>query len=84
MNTLNGAQLNSRAGLDMRTQYSEINNLPNPDSPQANTLSNNPIYNMLQVLFDGTKTEAMPHGTPENAVIGSNGLKNSIKTGWIG
>ena len=47
MNTLNGVQLNSRAGLDMRTQYSEINNLPNPDSPQANTLSNNPIYNML-------------------------------------
>ena len=30
------------------------------------------------------KTEAIPHGTPENAVIGSNGLKNSIKTGWIG
>ena len=46
-NSLNGVQLNSRAGLDMRTQYSEINNLPNPDSPQANTLSNNPIYNML-------------------------------------
>ncbi len=77
-NSLNGVQLNSRAGLDMRTQYSEISNLPNPDSPQANTLSNNPIYNMLQVLFDGTKTESMPHNTPENAVIGSDGLKKNF------
>ena len=77
-NSLNGVQLNSRAGLDMRTQYSEINNLPNPDSPQANTLSNNPIYNMLQVLFDGTNTESMPHNTPENAVIGSDGLKKNF------
>jgi hypothetical protein len=54
----NGVQLNI-TGLDMRTQFMDqgINNLPNPDSPEINSLPNNPIYNLLQVLFRGKQTD---------------------------
>ena len=58
---LNGIQLNT-TGLDMRTQFMDqgINNLPNPESQVANSLPNNPIYNMLQVLFQGKQTDTRP------------------------
>ena len=53
-----GIQVNT-TGLDMKTQFMDqgFNDLPNPDSPVANSLPNNPIYNLLQVLFNGTQTD---------------------------
>ena len=58
MSTLNGIQLNN-TGVDMRTQFMDqgINNLPNPESGMANSLPNNPLYNLLQVVFQGKQTD---------------------------
>ena len=53
---MNGIQLNT-TGLNMQTKLmdSGINNTPNPDN--ATTVSNNPMYNFMQVLFQGKQTD---------------------------
>ena len=54
----NGVQLNT-TGLVARTKFMDqgFNNVPNPDSPVANSLPNNPLYNLLQVMFQGKQTD---------------------------
>lgn len=81
MTTMNGVQLN-RTGLDMRTQYMDqgINNLPNPDSAQANSLPNNVLYNMLQVLFQGKQTDNI-QGYNKNDLFLQNGLVQNADAG---
>ena len=56
MSSLNGVQLNS-TGLDMRTQFMDqgINNLPNPESGMANSLPNNPLYNLYKLYSKANK-----------------------------
>ena len=76
----NGVQLNT-TGLDARTKFMDqgFNNVPNPDSPVANSLPNNPLYNMLQVLFQGKQTD-MIKGYNANDLFShqNNGLNATI------
>lgn len=57
--SINGVQLGNKFGADVRTQFMDqgINNLPNPESGVANTLPQNSLYNCLQVLLQGKKTD---------------------------
>lgn len=77
---MNGIQMNT-TGLDMRTQFMDqgINNLPNPDSPEVNSLPNNPLYNLLQVLFHGKQTDNIS-GYNKNDLFLQNGLKQKPDT----
>jgi hypothetical protein len=78
----NGVQLNT-TGLDMRTQFMDqgINNLPNPDSPEVNSLPNNPLYNLLQVLFQGKQTDNISRYNGNDLFSHqNNGLKPDIDT----
>ena len=78
----NGVQLNT-TGLDMRTQFMDqgINNLPNPDSGLANSLPNNPLYNMMQVLFQGKQTDNISRYNQNDLFSHqNNGLKPNIDT----
>ena len=54
-----GVQLGNKFGADMRTQFMDqgINNLPNPESSAATSLPQNPLYNLLQVVFQGKQTD---------------------------
>ena len=56
--SINGVQLGNKFGADMRTQFMDqgINNLPNPESGVANSLPQNPLYNLLQVIQLSIKT----------------------------
>jgi len=69
--SLNGVQLNSKPGMDFNTQYT----VPDTGLTQKTTLSNNPLYNMFQVLFNGKQTDNIGTQMGENSVIGTNGLK---------
>ncbi len=82
MSSLNGIQMNAKAGVDMRTQYMDqgINNLPNPDSAHANSLPNNPLYNMMQVLFQGKQTDNIS-GYNKNDLFLQNGLVQNADKG---
>ena len=78
----NGVQLNP-TGLDMRIQFMDqgINNLPNPDSPVANSMPNNPIYNLLQVMFQGKQTDNISRYNKNDLFSHQNiGLKPFIDT----
>lgn len=57
--SINGVQLGNKFGGDVRTQFMDqgINNLPNPESGVANTLPQNPLYNLLQVVFQGKQID---------------------------
>ena len=57
--SINGVQLGNKFGEDMRTQFMDqgINNLPNPESSAATSLPQNPLYNLLQVVFQGKQTD---------------------------
>lgn len=57
--SINGVQLGNKFGTDMRTQFMDqgINNLPNPESSAATSLPQNPLYNLLQVVFQGKQTD---------------------------
>lgn len=57
--SINGVQLGNKFGVDMRTQFMDqgINNLPNPESSAATSLPQNPLYNLLQVVFQGKQTD---------------------------
>ena len=78
----NGVQLNT-TGLDARTAYMDqgFNNVPNPDSPVANSLPQNVLYNALQVLFQGKQTDNIS-GYNKNDLFShqNNGLKPNIDT----
>ena len=81
MASLNGVQLNS-TGLDMRTQFMDqgINNLPNPESGMANSLPNNPLYNLLQVVFQGKQTDNIS-GYNKNDYFIQTGLQPNLDKG---
>ena len=81
MSSLNGVQLN-RTGLDMRTQFMDqgINNLPNPESGVANSLPNNPIYNLLQVVFQGKQTDNISSYNKNDYFI-QTGLRANVDKG---
>ena len=53
MSSLNGIQLNSKPGMDFNTQY----NVPDTGLTGNTTLANNPLYNLLQVVFQGKQTD---------------------------
>lgn len=74
---MNGIQMNT-TGLDMKTRFMDqgVNNLPNPDSPEVNSLPNNPLYNLLQVLFQGKQTDNIS-GYNKNDLFLQNGLKQN-------
>lgn len=74
MAQLNGIQLNSKPGIDFNTQYS----VPDTGLTNNTTLSqNNPLYNLLQVMFQNTQTNNIAQQNAKCDVIGSNGLKPS-------
>ena len=77
-----GIELNT-TGLDMKTKYMDqgFNSLPNVDSPEANSLPNNPLYNLLQVLFQGKQTDNISrYNLNELFSHQNNGLKPNIDT----
>ncbi|MBQ8458924.1 hypothetical protein IJ541_02345 [bacterium] len=51
--------INSSLGANLQTKFMDqgMNDLPNPESPVANSLPKNPLYNALQVLFQGKQTD---------------------------
>ena len=81
MASLNGVQLNN-TGLDMRTQFMDqgINNLPNAESGMANSLPNNPLYNLLQVVFQGKQTDNIS-GYNKNDYFIRTGLQPNLDKG---
>ena len=81
MASLNGVQLNN-TGLDMRTQFMDqgINNLPNAESGMANSLPNNPLYNLLQVVFQGKQTDNIS-GYNKNDYFIQTGLQPNLDKG---
>ncbi len=69
---LNGVQLNSKPGMDFNTQYS----VGDTGLTNNTTLAkSNPLYNLLQVMFQNTQTNNIAHQEPQCNVIGTNGLK---------
>ena len=81
MSTLNGIQLNN-TGLNLQTQFMDqgINGLPNPESGMANSLPNNPLYNLLQVVFQGKQTDNIS-GYNKNDYFIQTGLKPNVDKG---
>lgn len=73
MTSLNGIQLPSKIGTDFSTQYS----VPDTGLTNNTTLSNNPLYNMLQVLFQGKQTDNIGQKLGDVGAISTNGLKNT-------
>jgi hypothetical protein len=78
---LNGVQMNTKVGMDFNTQYS----VPDTGLTNNTTLANNPLYNLLQVVFGDTKSE---NTTAYNAndlfskpVVG---LNSKVDKGWVG
>ena len=73
--SINGVQLGNKFGADMRTQFMDqgINNLPNPESGAATSLPQNPLYNLLQVVFQGKKTDNISAFNQDDTFI-KNGL----------
>ena len=77
-----GIEINT-TGLDMKTKYMDqgFNSLPNPDSPVANSMPNNPLYNLLQIIFQGKQTDNIK-GYNSNDLFShqNNGLKQNPDT----
>lgn len=71
MSSLNGIQLNTKIGMDFNNQY----NVPDTGLTNNTTLNNNPLYNLLQVVFQGKQTDKIAEQTAKCDVIGANGLK---------
>lgn len=74
--TLNGVQLNSKLGTDFATQY----NLPDTGLTNNTTLSNNPLYNLLQVVFQGKQTDNIS-GYNKNDYFIQTGLRPNADKG---
>lgn len=72
-NSYNGIPITAKMGTDFNTQY-ETGDM---GLTQNTTLSKNPLYNLIQVLFNGTKSENVPqHSTAD--IFRSNGLKENF------
>lgn len=71
MQQIGGIQLNSKPGTDFNTQY----NVPDTGLTNNTTLSNNPLYNLFQVMFQNTQTNNISQQLAKCDVVGSNGLK---------
>lgn len=71
MQQIGGIQLNSKPGTDFNTQY----NVPDTGLTNNTTLSNNPLYNLFQVMFQNTQTNNISEQLAKCDVVGSNGLK---------
>ena len=77
-----GIELNT-TGLDMKTKFMDqgFNSTPNPDSPVANSLPNNPLYNLMQVLFQGKQTDNIKgYNASDLFSHRNNGLNATIDT----
>lgn len=74
--TLNGIQLNSKPGTNFATQY----NLPDTGLTNNTTLSNNPLYNLLQVVFQGKQTDNISEYNKNDYFI-QTGLQPNIDKG---
>lgn len=69
---VNGVQLNSKPGADFNTQYS----VPDTGLTNNTTLAkSNPLYNLLQVMFENTQVNNIAQQEAKCDVISSNGLK---------
>lgn len=72
MQQIGGIQLNSKPGADFNTQYS----VPDTGLTNNTTLAkSNPLYNLLQVMFQNTQTNNISEQLAKCDVIGANGLK---------
>lgn len=71
MQQIGGVQLNSKPGTDFNSQY----NVPDTGLTNNTTLSNNPLYNLFQVMFQNTQTNNISEQLAKCDVVGSNGLK---------
>jgi hypothetical protein len=72
-NSINGVQLNSKFGADFNFQYG----VPDTSLTNTTTLSNNPLYNLVKVLFEGKQTDNIAYN--QNAIM-INGLKTNPQT----
>jgi len=72
-------RINNTLGSNIQTKFADqgINDLPNPDSPVANSLPKNPLYNLMQVLFQGKQTDNIS-GYNKNDIFLQNGLKQNF------
>ncbi|MBP3820739.1 hypothetical protein J6G99_03740 [bacterium] len=53
MEQINGIQLKPTIGTDFNSQYG----VPDTNLTNNTTLSNNPLYNLFQVIFNGKQTD---------------------------
>jgi hypothetical protein len=74
LNSLNGVQLPSKIGRNFSSQYA----VPDTGLTNNTTLSNNPLYNLLQVVFNGKKTDNISYN--QNAIM-LNGLNVNAAKG---
>jgi hypothetical protein len=79
MMQLNGVQMNTKFGMDFNTQYS----VPDTGLTNNTTLTNNPLYNLLQVVFQNKQSDNI-EGYNKNDLFNQTGLNPNIKGGWIG
>lgn len=78
MQQIGGVQLNSKPGTDFNTQYG----VPDTGLTNNTTLSkSNPLYNLLQVMFQGKQTDNISQQMAKCDVVGTNGLKNNADKG---
>lgn len=73
---LNGVQLKTTIGTDFNSQYGV------GDTALTNntTISNNPLYNLAQVLFNGKQTDNISQYN-KNDLLLDNGLKPNLEKG---
>ena len=77
MQQLNGIQLAPKVGTDFNTQY----NIPDTGLTNNTTLSkSSPLYNLLQVMFNGTEVNRTPEHSNSNIFL-NNGLKQNLSAG---
>lgn len=74
--SINGAQVNSKLGADFATQY----NLPDTGLTNNTTLANNPLYNLLQVVFQGKQTDNISSYNKNDYFI-QTGLRANVDKG---
>lgn len=76
MQQIGGVQLNSKPGTDFNTQYM----VPDTGLTNKTTLTNNPLYNMMQVLFQGKQTDKLGEFSNSD-IFQQNGLKQNLDKG---
>jgi len=73
--TVNG-QFNSKPGMDFNTQY----NVPDIGLTNMSTLSNNPLYALAKLVFEGAQTNKN-FGYNSNEIFLQNGLVSNADKG---